>query len=345
MAISQTLRTFGYGDGLTYAANDQRLMMAALGGALGGPGNPLGVASGVRPGVGQPWQVNTASGLSVTVNTGYAVIQASAALNAGVYECILDSTATLTCSAADTVNPRIDSVCVTVTDLGTSSSSSVVQIVTGTPAPSPSAPALPSNSVLIANITVPQNASTLTSGNISDQRSYFVAAGGIKPVTSSAFYPTAGNSSMFLVDLSSGRLKWFNGTGVVPTRVAPFATVASTPGTITGNTTAFAIASSVNVTLDGTTSVEIAASFKDIPTGATASGNACTIAVLRGSTVVYSIVKTCFSTNPTLDGGGFTAFDTTPAAGTYTYAIAVANQGAGSFQINSGQIVVKAAAL
>lgn len=344
MATSVTLRTFGYGDGLTYAANDLRLMLSAMGGSTGGPGNPLGVASGVRPGVGQPMAVAVASGLSVTVNTGYCIIQASSALNAGVYEAIIDSAATLTCTAADPTNPRIDSVCVMITDGGTSSSTAVVEIVPGTPASSPSAPSLPSNSLLLCNITVAANATTLTSGNLSDQRQYYVAAGGIRPVTSSSFYPTVGSGTQFLFDMTTMRLKWFNGTTTLAPKTAAFATVASTPGSVTANTTTYQTATSIAVTVDGSTSVEIAASFKSVPTGATTAGLACVISVFRGSTLLYTIIKTCYSTNPTLDGGGFTVFDPTPAAGTVTYSLEIANQGSGSFQINTGQIIVKAAA-
>lgn len=350
MALSQNIRAFGWGDGLTLAGQDLRLAtISALSSAtrpVGGTAGALAVGSGVRDAGVNPLRVTVAGGLSVQIAAGLAVIQGSASANAGAYAVCSDSIVTLTCSTADPVNARIDLVCATVTDLGSSSSTAAVQIVTGTPAASPAVPATPSNSIALCQVTVAASATTLSSGNLADVRPYYAAAGGITPITNASMAPVAGPSSGYVHNIATGRLSRYNSATaqLVAPAVAPFATVASTPGTITGNTTSYAIASSVNVTVDGNTSVEITASFKDVPTGATSSGNACTISVLRGSTVVGSIVKTCFSTNPTLDGGSFTAFDPTPAAGTYTYSIAVANQGAGSFQINSGQVVVKAAA-
>lgn len=341
MATSQTLRTFGYGDGLTYAGNDLRLILSAMGGALGGPGNPLGVASGVRPGVGSPLAVTVASGLTVNVNTGYAVIQGSAALNAGVYEAILDSSAPLTCTAADTVNARIDLVCVTINDLGTSSSTAVVQIVTGTPASSPSAPATPSNSIALAQITVAANATTLTSGNISDQRTYYVAAGGIRPVTSPAFYPTVGNGSMYLIDLSTGRMKWYNGSNVLAPKVAAFGPSYGALGTHGGLGTP-TVVSSTNVTVDGNTDVRLTVTFGWINTAGVGSGNGCTLAVKRGTTQIGSINKYATAADSNIDGGSFIFYDPAPAAGTYTYNFTIVNQGTGTFIANNGIITAEA---
>jgi hypothetical protein len=335
------LRTFAFGDGLTYATNDVRLAISALGGALGGPGNPLGVASGVRPGIGGPMLVSTAGGLSVSVNTGYAIIQGSAALNAGVYEAILDTAATLTCTAADTVNPRVDLVCVTINDLGSSASTSVVQIVTGTPAPSPSAPATPSNSIPLAWVTVPANATALSSGNISDQRTYYVGAGGIKPVTNSSFYPTSGNGSMYLHDLSTHRLKWYNGTSVQAPNTVGFAPSYGPSGTVTATGTAQTV-SSTNVTVDGSTDVRVTLKWSYISTAGSGSGTGFVLAAKRGSTQIDSIIKYCTAADSFIDGGSVIFYDPAPAAGTYTYAFTVVNQGAGTAQVHAGIVTAEA---
>lgn len=343
MTLSQQIRTPSYGDGLTYAGQDLRLITALLLDALGSSsGNALGIGTGVRDATGNPLKVAVASGLSVTVNAGAAAIQGSAALNAGAYTAVSDSTVTLTCSAADTVNPRIDSVCVTVTDLGSSSSNAVVQIITGTPASSPSAPALPSNSVLLCNITVAANATTLSSGNLSDQRQFIAANGAIKPVLNSGLYPTVGGSSMYFHDLALGRLKRLNSSGVVvaPSTVA-FAPVTAASGNATANSTTLVNACSATVTVDGNTTVKLTVSWKYINTSSTTAGNGCVISATRGSTVFAQTIKYARMANDTLDGGGITWFDT-PAAGTYTYNIGISTQGAGTFTLNSANLQLEA---
>lgn len=350
MTLTQNIRAFAWGDGLTDAAQDLRLAtISALSSAtrpVGGTAGALAVGSGVRDAGVNPLRVTVAGGLSVQIAAGLAVIQGSASANAGAYAVCSDSIVTLTCSTADPVNARIDLVCVTVTDSGNSSSTAAIQIVTGTPSASPAVPATPSNSIALCQITVAQNATTLSSGNLADVRPYFAAAGGITPITNASMAPVAGPSSGYVHNIATGRLSRYNSATaqLVAPAVAPFATVASTPGTATGNSTTYVTVTSVNVTVDGNTSVEVLASFKSVPTGATTSGLACTIAIFRNSTLIGSIIKTCLGTNLILDGGAFTGFDTTPAAGTYTYSLGVANQGSGSFQVNSGQIIVKAAA-
>jgi hypothetical protein len=343
MTLSVATRIPTYGDGLTYAAQDDRLRTALLLTELGNNSgsNTLGIGSGVRVAAGSPLKVSVASGLSVTVNTGCAAIQGSAALNSGAYTVVLDSTATLTCTAADTVNPRIDAVCLTVTDNGDNTSTSVVQIVTGTPASSPSAPSLPANSLRLANITVAANASTLSSGNISDQRQFLAATGGIKRVLSSAFYPTAGDSSQYLHDANQGRMKWWSGSSVQAPKVAAFAPAFDGPHTVSATGTAQTVAAAT-VTVDGSTNVEVSFTYNYISSAGTGAGNACSLNFMRGSTNLRTVVKTCAGPDQNIDGGTITIVDRTPAASTYAYSVTVANQGAGTYAVQAGSIVVKA---
>ncbi len=228
MAQSAPARAFTWGDGLQVAAQDIRLgQLAALLSGLGSGTSPLQSGSGVRDGNGNPLQVSVVSGLSVLVNTGFAAIQGSAAANSGVYGFTLDSAATLTCSAADLVNPRIDSVIALITDNGNNTSTATVNIVTGTPAGSPSPPTLPANSLLLCNITVPANATSLTSGNLADKRSFLAGAGGIMPVRNSGAYPSSGPASAYLHNIATGRLLHWNGSAVVAPAVAAFAPVSA----------------------------------------------------------------------------------------------------------------------
>jgi hypothetical protein len=341
MTLSVATRTAAFGDGLTYAAQDLRLNTASALLSSLGSSSSLGVGSGVRKANGDPMVVAVASGLSVTVATGMAVIQGSAAANTGAYVVTLDSVATLTCTAADTVDARIDSVCLTVTDNGDNTSTAVVQIITGTPASSPSAPSLPSNSLRLFNITVAANATTLTSGNLSDQRSYMAAAGGIKPVRSSSAYPSSGSTSQYAHDLNTNRLMRFNGSTLVAPSVAAFAPAFDGPHTVSASSTPATVATAT-VTVDGSTNVEISFTYNYISSAGTGLGNACSLTFMRGSTNLRTVTKTCAGPDLNIDGGTIVLYDRTPAAGTYAYSVAVANQGAGTYAVQAGSIAVKA---
>lgn len=286
MPTSAPMRAVVWADGVQVAAQDLRLgQMGALLSGLGGGSSPLQVGSGVRDGGGNPLQVSAVSGLSVMVNTGFAVVQGSAAANAGAYGCVLDSAATLTCQAADLVNPRIDSVIVQVVDNGNSTSNATVNIQTGTPASSPNPPAVPANSIVLCNITVPANASSLVSGNLSDRRTYLAAAGAIKPVQGSAFYPTTGSTAAYAHDISTGRLKRFNGTTLVAPSTAAFApvmaTVTSNVNMPAGSPGTLITVASASITCDGYTTIKItckrAGIYMATPTAGSSLANEVTI--------------------------------------------------------------------
>lgn len=85
-----------------------------------------------------------------------------------------DSTTSVAISSNSSGNPRIDLICVKV-DTAVSpgvqgvNASSIVAIA-GTPAASPSAPAVPSNHLVLAQVAVANGASSITNGNITDKR-------------------------------------------------------------------------------------------------------------------------------------------------------------------------------
>jgi hypothetical protein len=94
------------------------------------------------------------------------------------HDCETDTgTATnLVIAAADPTNPRIDIVCAKVDvslnpDASAGNIASLI-VVTGTPAVSPSAPATPSNCLLLANIAVAAGAASIVNANITDKRVY-----------------------------------------------------------------------------------------------------------------------------------------------------------------------------
>lgn len=107
------------------------------------------------------------SGMNVKVKTGQALIR-------GHY---YDNTAqeTLTIAAADVTNPRIDRV---VLRLDPTANSVVLAVITGTPAASPSAPALTQTDggiyeLPLAQVAVAAAAVVISAGNVTDQRTIF----------------------------------------------------------------------------------------------------------------------------------------------------------------------------
>ena len=115
---------------------------------------------------------NSPVGMSVLVASGWAAIVGTTQANMGTYMAYNDATDTLTITTADPTNPRIDRVVVTVNDAYYTGSTNnvVLQVLAGTPAGSPTAPATPANSISLATIAVAAGALSITSGNITDTR-------------------------------------------------------------------------------------------------------------------------------------------------------------------------------
>lgn len=110
--------------------------------------------------------------MSVSIGSGWAAIVGTYQANMGTYMVYNDAATTATIAAADPSNPRIDLVCVTVYDSAYTGSLNTVSfnVVTGTPAASPSTPATPTNSIALATVAVAAGATTITSGNITSVR-------------------------------------------------------------------------------------------------------------------------------------------------------------------------------
>jgi len=115
---------------------------------------------------------NSPAGMSVRVASGWAAIIGTTTTNMGVYTIFNDAQDTLTITTADPTNPRIDLVCATVRDAFYSGANNdvIFQVIAGTPAGSPVAPALPANSISLATVAVGAAVTQINTGNITDTR-------------------------------------------------------------------------------------------------------------------------------------------------------------------------------
>ena len=115
---------------------------------------------------------NSPAGMSVIVASGWAAIVGTTQSNMGTYVAYNDAANVLTVTTANPTNPRIDIVCVTVQDAYyTGAFNDVIfQVIAGTPAGSPTAPATPANSIKLANIAVGAGVTSIIAANITDQR-------------------------------------------------------------------------------------------------------------------------------------------------------------------------------
>ena len=115
---------------------------------------------------------NSPAGMSVLVQRGGAWVNGDDILDQGLYFCYNDADDVSTLTASDPTNPRIDLIVAHVKDntTGQPGDTWVLESVTGTPSVSPVAPALPASALLLAQIAVAANATSITSGNITDKR-------------------------------------------------------------------------------------------------------------------------------------------------------------------------------
>jgi hypothetical protein len=110
--------------------------------------------------------------MSVVVASGWCAIVGDIQANMGAYVVFNDANNVLTVTTANPTNPRIDRVVVTVQDAYYSGAFNdvIFQVIAGTPAGSPTAPATPLNSISLATIAVGAGVTSILNANITDTR-------------------------------------------------------------------------------------------------------------------------------------------------------------------------------
>ena len=163
-----------------HTAEDTRLALQGFFGSA--TGSFTGGVSASDPGhgvvrAGSTQLAVTANGtpnMSVNVAAGAAFIRGTEAAAQGSYGFFNDATENLAIDAADPTNGRRDLIVAQVRDAGYSGSDNDARlfVVKGTAAGSPADPAVPANCLVLARVVVGAGVSSITSGNITDLRTY-----------------------------------------------------------------------------------------------------------------------------------------------------------------------------
>lgn len=159
----------------SYSGEDDRNVVTAL-------LTPAGAASllaksGVLAGWGGDLAVTAQGGnMNVVVAIGKAFVAGSIGATQASYFYMNDAAKPITLTAANGSNPRRDLIVVQIEDAAASggNNTGTARLVTGTPAASPVAPAVPANSIVLAEILLPAGAAgaAVTAAMITDRRPY-----------------------------------------------------------------------------------------------------------------------------------------------------------------------------
>ena len=146
------------------------------------------------------------SGMVVKVPAGFAIVRGHAYFSSAT------ETLTVTTAAA---NPRIDLV---VLELNPTANTTILKMVNGTPAASPVAPTPTQTTdaifqLVLAQVSVPASATTISAGNVTDVRSFLGSQWGRWTTTTRPQSPTIGLAGL---NTTTGQPEFWNGTVWAP---------------------------------------------------------------------------------------------------------------------------------
>jgi len=174
--------------GATHTAEQMRnyVLAGLVAGTQGA--TSLQTRGGVNPVLGSELSVTQTGSpsMAVIVKSGIAVVPGTENAKQGGYGVGNDADLTLSVTAAHATLARIDIVVFRVRDSAYSgiTDSAVLEVVAGTPSGSPTAPATPANSLLLAEVAVAAAATSITNANITDKRIWLTGSGGVIKCTS-----------------------------------------------------------------------------------------------------------------------------------------------------------------
>lgn len=163
-------------------------------------------------------QRGAGANMSVDVAGGRCVIKGDFSSVEGSYFMENRGVTNLVISASDPTNPRIDRIIAEVLNAEYSGASNLwrLRAMTGTPAGSPSAPALPTNAISLATVSVAALASSVVNANITDARTRAWIGTGTVICTSST-RPASPFEGMEIYETDTDQTHIYNGSTWVTT--------------------------------------------------------------------------------------------------------------------------------
>lgn len=116
---------------------------------------------------------NATPNMGVSIAAGSAFVMGTESTLQGLYHAWSDGAVSITIAPSDPTNPRRDLVVARVRDLaylGGAPNTWALEVVQGTAAATPAAPAVPASSLVLAEVAVAAAATSITSDNITDLR-------------------------------------------------------------------------------------------------------------------------------------------------------------------------------
>lgn len=156
-------------------------------------------------------QRGAGANMSVDVAAGYCLVPANHPSNAGLYHVQNDAVANTTVTAAHATLPRIDQICVQVTDTtdgGGASDAGTIVVLAGTPTSGATldnrtgAASLPNGTLRLADVLVGAAVTSITTSNIRDRRPWARGAYASVTTTGPTYWTGAGSR---LLNTARGR--------------------------------------------------------------------------------------------------------------------------------------------
>lgn len=163
--------------------------------------------------------------LSVAVNIGRAVVAGDDETRQGKYLVVNDAVLNVLLAAADPADDRIDLIVLQVNDPVAGSARTPADVaevvaITGTPAGSPSPPALPDTAIPLAEVTVTASATFVTNADISDSRSpasneSFTVSSNFEILTAAEIALLTPYAGQAVYNSTAGEVQYWNGSSWV----------------------------------------------------------------------------------------------------------------------------------